>query len=143
MAMREWTAADLDAAADDLEFVSKRLRETAAEMREKNFPQLVLQADATFGVYRTAYLKLAGAVGAELRDQYRCSQTKELPRWQRNQKTVEARKQAEEWRKKAEAGDPVALAVEKAKSEAKADRIAKGIEPVKKATKKAAKKRGS
>ena len=105
MAMKEWSADDLEGVAEDLNFVSAKLQHIATEMRSKKFEALTLQADAAFGVYRATLVKLAGDVDTEFRDQYRCSLTGEVPRWKRNQKAIQARR------------------------EAKAQRISEGIEP--------------
>lgn len=94
MAMKEWSASDLEAVADDLEFVCQQLRSVSEEMRSKEFLHLTLQADAAFGTYRSTLVKVATDVVSEFRDQYRCSKTGELPRWKRNQKIIAARKQA-------------------------------------------------
>lgn len=94
MAMKEWSASDLEAVADDLDFVSQQLRSVAEEMRSKEFLHLTLQADAAFGTYRSTLVKVATDVVSEFRDQYRCFKTGELPRWKRNQKIIAARKAA-------------------------------------------------
>lgn len=117
MAMKEWTATELVAVADDLSYVANQLRATAAQMQEKEIHALVLQAEAAFGVYRATLVKLGGDVESEFRDQYRASQMGTLPRWKINKKIVEARKIAQ------------------------ADLQAKGIAPKKKATKKSSKRK--
>jgi len=90
--MKAWTATEIESVADDLEFVVARLREVSADMKRKPLKELVLQADTAFGLYRTALLKIAGDAPVELRDQFRCKQTGETPRWQLNQRTIALRK---------------------------------------------------
>lgn len=103
--MKPWNADALEAVADDLAFVMTKLREVSAEMRKASFDELTIQADAAFTIYRRAFLKLAGSLEAEFRDQFRAKQMGTMPRWKVNQKLVQARR------------------------EAKAERVTKGIEP--------------
>lgn len=112
MAMKPWTVSEIQSVADDMQFVADRFRAAAMEMQEKTMPTVVLQAEVAFGQYRTAFLKLAGAIESEIRDQHRAARMGTVPRWKINQKVVEARRAA------------------------KADRIAKGIEPAKPTKKK-------
>ena len=94
MAMKPWTAEQLQSVSNDLAYAAKKFGEIADAMREKEFQELTLQADAAFGIYRSTLVKLAGDVETEFRDQYRCSLTNETPRWKANQKIIAARKKA-------------------------------------------------
>ena len=94
MAMKPWTAEQIQSVSNDLAYAAKKFGEIADAMREKEFQELTLQADAAFGIYRSTLVKLAGDVETEFRDQYRCSQTGETPRWKINQKMIAARKKA-------------------------------------------------
>lgn len=105
MAMRPFTALEIESAAEELRLAAEKLKSVADDMRAKSFPQLVLQAETAFGLYCAKLMKLAVEAEGELRDQYRASLMGTTPRWKINQKMIEARR------------------------EAKADRIAKGIEP--------------
>lgn len=110
--MKAWNADAIQSVADDLAYVAQKFADAAKQMREKKLEELVLQADAAFGVYRSTFMKLAGDVETEFRDQLRAKQMGTVPRWKINQKVVEARRAA------------------------KAELKEKGLPSVKKATKK-------
>lgn len=105
MTTKAWTAAYIRQVSDDLTFVAEKLSDVAKKMETNRFPELYLNAESAFGVYRKTLLSLAGDVEAEFREQLRCSKTGEVPSWKINQALAAARKQA------------------------KAERISKGIEP--------------
>ena len=86
-----WNAEQIQSVSNDLAPAAKKFGEIADEMRAKAFPELTLQADAAFGIFRSTLVKLAGDVETEFRDQYRCSKTGETPRWKINQKMIAAR----------------------------------------------------
>lgn len=99
MSMKPWNAEALEEVADDLDFVARKLREVSAEMRKSKFEALVIQADAAFTLYRRAFLRLAGSLESEFRDQFRAEKMGTVPRWKINQKVVEARRAAKAERK--------------------------------------------
>lgn len=91
MAWKAYSAAEIEAVAADMEFVAAKLRDVAAQMQGNSLPELTLQAESAFGVFRSALIKLAANAESEFRDQLTASRMGTTPGWLQSRKRVEAR----------------------------------------------------
>lgn len=91
MALAKWKAAELREFGEALRSASDRILATCEKMELANMESLVLQASSAFSIYGPTIFNLAGTIDSEFADQYSASKQGRIPRWQQNQKKVEAR----------------------------------------------------
>lgn len=86
VAINPWTANQLDAFADEFALISQKLRDGAALMREKKLPQVYLNADTAFGMYRESIARTASILDGDVRNQATAIAMNVEPAWVVNQR---------------------------------------------------------
>ena len=84
MAMEEWMVEELEEYAKIVLVNGRDIEEQCVEMRRLGMTTIMLQARANVTVYIKTMGNLAAKFKAEVRDQYKCSLTGEIPGWRVN-----------------------------------------------------------
>lgn len=99
MALARWKTQELREFAYALRDAGDLILKTCEKMELANMESLVLQASAATSTYGPAIFRLAGSIDAEFVDQHTAAKLGRIPRWQQNQKKVEAKAERDRLKK--------------------------------------------